>query len=138
MIIGTGIDIVRVERIANAIIRWGGAFEDRVFTAGEKSYCRRQKRTTESFAGRFAVKEAVLKAFGTGLSEGVKWVDIEVMPDGLGKPTVRYHGKVREMAERLGIGQTFVSISHDGDYTVAQAVLSTEAGQPVRPAAGER
>ena len=127
MIIGTGIDIVRVDRIADAITRWGGAFEDRVFTAGEKTYCRRQKRSTESFAARFAVKEAVLKAFGTGHSQGIKWVDVEVTRDGLGKPAVLYHGKVQEMAQRLGVKETFVSISHDGDYTVAQAVLSTEA-----------
>ncbi len=124
MILGTGIDIVRVERIASAIIRWGGAFEDRVFTAQEKSYCRGQKKSAQSFAGRFAVKEAVMKAFGTGQSEGVRWIDIEVMPDGMGRPAVRYYGRVREMAERLGVGQTFVSISHDGDYTVAQAVLA--------------
>ncbi len=129
MILGTGIDIVRVERIANAIIRWGGAFEDRIFTPGEKSYCRRQKKSAQSFAGRFAVKEAVMKAFGTGQSEGVRWMDIEVTPDGMGKPTVRYYGRVREMAERLGVGQTFVSISHDGDYTIAQAILSAE-GRP--------
>ncbi len=134
MILGTGIDIVRVERIANAIIRWGGAFEDRVFTADEKSYCRGQKKSAQSFAGRFAVKEAVMKAFGTGLSEGVKWVDIEVTADGIGKPTVRYYGRIQEMAARLGVGQTFVSISHDGDYTVAQAVLA--AGD--KPASEER
>ncbi len=82
MIIGTGIDIVRVDRIANAITRWGGAFEDRVFTSGEKATCRGQKRSTES-SRRASLKEAVLKAFGTGHSSGVKWVDIEVTRDGL-------------------------------------------------------
>lgn len=124
MIIGIGIDIVRVDRIEKAVKRWSGSFTSRVFTDGELEYCKRQKRPALHLAARFGAKEAVMKAFGTGHSGGVKWTDIEVLNDESGRPIVTLSGVLKELAEGMGVAEAMISMSHDSAYAVSQAILT--------------
>ena len=126
MIIGTGIDIVRIERIQQAVEKWGGAFEQRVFTAAELEYCMKQKRPAEHLAARFGAKEAVMKAFGTGLSGGVSWKDAQVVRGSGGRPEVVLSGRLKELAGEMGVSAAHVSFSHDGGFAVAQVILTGE------------
>ena len=126
MIIGIGIDLVKVERVERAVARWSDGFTKRIFTEGELEYCLRQKRPGLHLAARIGVKEAVMKAFGTGLSGGVRWKDIEVVRDEKGKPGVWLSGRLGDMATEMGVSETLVSFSHDTGYAVAQAVLMGE------------
>src|SRR5512147_293109 len=98
MILGVGIDLIAVERIEKAVNRWSDGFTRRVFTERELDYCLRQKRPAVHLAARFGVKEAVMKAFGTGWSGGVRWKDVEVVRDTSGKPAVVLDGRLKEMA----------------------------------------
>jgi len=122
-VLGIGIDLVEVGRIERAMGRHGGAFEKRVFTDSEIDYCSRKKRPGMHLAARFGVKEAVMKAFGTGWSGGVSWKDVEVVHTEGGKPEVVLTGRLREIAEGLGGVDALVSFSHDGAYAIAQAVI---------------
>ena len=124
MILGVGIDLVKVERIEQAINRWGDSFTKRVFTGNELEYCMRQKRPGPHLAARFGVKEAVMKAFGTGHSGGVKWTDVELVRAESGRPSVRLTGRLGELASEIGLEEAFVSVSHDSGFAVAQAVLT--------------
>ncbi|HLB25580.1 MAG TPA: holo-ACP synthase [Nitrospirota bacterium] len=126
MIIGIGIDLVKVDRIERAVEKWSDAFTARVFTQAELEYCTKQKRPAEHLAARFGVKEAVMKAFGTGHGGGVRWTDVEVTRDEHGKPAVHLHGKLLELAGRMGVSRTLVSVSHDSGFSVAQAILTGE------------
>ena len=123
MIIGIGIDLVEVGRIEKAMARWDGAFERRVFTEQELVYCMDKKRPAEHLAARFAAKEAVMKAFGTGLSGGVTWKDAQVVRDEKGKPGFVLTGRLNELAMKMGVGEAMLSLSHDKSYAVAQVVL---------------
>jgi len=123
MILGIGVDMVRVERIEKALDRWKDGFTTRVFTVSELSYCMGQKRPATHLAARFGVKEAVMKAFGTGWSGGVKWTDVEVVRGDNGRPSVILSGKLKELADSMGVVETMISFTHDGGYAVAQAVL---------------
>lgn len=96
MIIGTGIDIVNMERIEQLMARWGDLFLGRVFTEKEIVRCQRQSRPPECFALRFAAKEAFLKAIGWGLRNGIQWRDIEVGNDPVGKPSLSFYRKAKE------------------------------------------
>ncbi len=123
MILGIGTDIVEIERVKKAVAK--EAFVSRVFTEAEAAYCRsRGAGMAESFAGRFAAKEAVLKAFGTGLREG-RMADIEVINDELGCPKVQLHGAFGQRAERMGVQRVWLSISHAREYATAQCVLES-------------
>lgn len=124
MILGIGIDIVDVGRLERAVERWKDGFTRRVFTPGELDYCLGQKRPAQHLAARFGVKEAVMKAFGTGWSGGVSWHDVEVVREASGRPSVLLAGRLREMAEGMGVKETLVSFSHDGAHAVAQAILT--------------
>ena len=116
-----GIDIIKIERIAAAIKRFGDRFPNRVLTEAEQRYVRNRP---QNFAGRWAAKEAVSKVLGLGV-RGVGWRDIEI---------VRLHGRAAERAEQLGMGRIAVSISHEGDYAVAIAFgIRTEGGAFVFP-----
>jgi holo-[acyl-carrier protein] synthase len=122
MIVGVGIDLVKIDRIDKAGKDHPG-FLERVFTDREREYCTRQKYPAQHFAGRFAAKEAVLKAIGTGWSAGVKWTDIEVLHGEGGGPIVNLSGRVKDLIDLRGVKQVFLSYSHDEGYAVAQVVL---------------
>lgn len=125
MIIGTGIDIVAVSRIREAETRWGRRFLNRVFKEGEIKYSFNHKSPYMHLAARFASKEAMMKALGTGLTEGIRWKDIEVINKDNGKPDIILHGRVKELASLMGVGCIHVSISHDETYAVAQVLLES-------------
>lgn len=122
MIIGIGVDLVKISRIEKAGSAHQG-FLERVFTRKEREYCDRQKYPAQHYAGRFASKEAVLKAFGTGMSAGMKWTDIEILHGDGGGPIVNLFGAARDLADLKGVKQVLLSYSHDEGYAVAQAVL---------------
>lgn len=122
MIIGIGVDLVKIDRIDKAG-KNHTAFLERIFTERERAYCKRQKYPAQHFAARFAAKEALLKAFGTGLSAGMKWTDIEVLHGEGGGPIVNLDGRVKDLADLKGVKQVMISYSHDEGYAVAQAVL---------------
>ena len=123
VIVGTGIDIVEVARIAAAVERFGDRFLNRVFTPGEIRYCRSKQNAMERFAARFAAKEAGFKAIGTGWRHGVTWKDIEVGREPGGRPTVCYSGKAAEFATKLGVRRASLSLSHTAEQAIAQVIL---------------
>ena len=123
MIVGTGIDIVEVSRIATAVERFGERFLDRVFTASEIRYCRSKQNAMERFAARFAAKEAGFKAIGTGWRHGVTWKDVEVGREPGGRPTVCYSGKAAEFAAKLSVRQASLSLSHTTEQAIAHVIL---------------
>lgn len=121
MIIGVGIDVVEISRIKKAIIHNG--FLQRVFTQMEREYCEaRGMQKAASYAARFSGKEAVMKAFGTGLSKG-SWQDIEITVNEFGQPQVRLSGYFAELANTKQNARMHISLSHAREYAVAQAVL---------------
>jgi holo-[acyl-carrier protein] synthase len=125
-----GIDIIKIERIAAAIKRFGERFERRVLTESEARYVRMRP---QNFAGRWAAKESVSKVLGLGV-RGVGWRDIEIVRLPTGAPSVRLHGRAKVRAEQLGMGRIAVSISHEGDYAVAIAFgVRTQGGTYVFP-----
>src|SRR5690242_13131183 len=120
MIVGTGVDIVEVPRVAAAIERFGQRFLGRIFTEAEIRYCQSKHNSVERFAARFAAKEAALKAIGTGWRRGVTWKDIEVRREPGGRPTIALTGKAAEYAARLGAGRAALSLSHTKEHAIAQ------------------
>ncbi|MEL6741318.1 MAG: holo-ACP synthase [Planctomycetota bacterium] len=124
MIIGHGIDIVDVARVAQIVERHGAHLTERVFTQAELDYARRGKRTMEHLAGRFAAKEAVLKALGTGWTKGIGWTDVEVVLEPSGRPTAALHGRAAEIASDLGITAWSLSLSHTDTSAVASAIAT--------------
>jgi holo-[acyl-carrier protein] synthase len=123
MIVGSGIDLVEIGRIHQSIERYGQRFLDRVYTAAEQAYCLRKRKSAESFAARFAAKEAGAKALGTGISHGVNWLEIEVGREPGGRPTLQFHGRAAEFASRLGAARTALSITHTAELAMASVVL---------------
>ena len=121
-IIGHGIDIVEVGRIAAMVERHGARFLERVFTPGELGYARGRKRETEHLAARFAAKEAVLKAIGTGWRSGIGWRDVEIGVLPSGQPLVKVHGRAAEAATELGIERWVVSLTHSRRYAAASVI----------------
>jgi len=123
MIVGLGVDIAEVDRIEAAIRRHGEAFLKRIFTLAEIAYCERHRNKAERYAGRFAAKEATMKALGTGWRKGVRWVDIEVARSSSGKPSVVLHGVAMQVAEQLGVRNISLSITHSGATAFAQVIF---------------
>src|SRR6185503_10128578 len=121
-IVGVGIDIVECLRIAQMIERHGELFITRVYTDLEIEYCTTRKAATQHFAGRWAAKEAVLKALGTGWVKGISWRDIEIRNQRGGKPTVAFRGGARDVVERTGISEMLISISHCRSHATAYAL----------------
>lgn len=121
MIKGLGTDIIEVDRIEEAINKHGKRFLDRVFTPSEQDYCHKHKEWARHFAGRFAAKEAIVKAFGIGLKAGVTWLDMEIFNDELGKPSVRLFNQLALLGENA---QITLSISHCRSYATSVAVLA--------------
>jgi holo-[acyl-carrier protein] synthase len=124
---GVGIDLARVARIEAAMARHAG-FAARVFTPGEIAYCERFKAPGPHFAARFAAKEAVLKALGTGLSHGIGWKDVEIVSLANRRPVVRLHRVAAEIARAQGIAEIEISLTHDGEYSAAVAVTRRQPG----------
>jgi len=123
-ILGTGIDLVENERMREVIERWGAKFVDRVFLPREQEYCETKAAPQRHYAGRFAVKEAVSKAFGTGLGPSIGLLDIEVVRDpASGAPSVQLSDKATRFASSRQAGEVLVSLSHTRDYAVAQAIV---------------
>jgi holo-[acyl-carrier protein] synthase len=125
MIVGTGIDITEVPRIAAAIQRFGKRFLERIFTPGEIHYCESKANRVERYAARFAAKEAAMKAIGTGWRLGVTWQDIEVRRTSGGRPTLAFHGRAAEFFAKLGATQAHLSLTHTEQLAMAQVILDT-------------
>src|SRR5437667_346286 len=125
MIVGTGIDIAEVPRIAQSIERFGDRFIRRIFTEGEIRYCDSKANRVERYAARFAAKEAAMKALGTGWNHGVRWRDIEVARKPGSRPTISFHGKAAEFASKLGAVHIALSLSHTADQAIAQVILES-------------
>jgi holo-[acyl-carrier protein] synthase len=123
MIVGIGVDILEVPRMAAAIGRHGDHLLKRVFTEAEIQYCDSKLNRMERYAARFAAKEAGLKAIGTGWRGGISWRDVEVRRERSGKPILFYSGKAAEVAAKVGVRQTWLSISHTEQHAIAQVVL---------------
>ena len=127
-ILGHGIDIIDTDRVARMLEQHGERFVRRCFTEGEREYvAANAKRRVEHLAGRFAAKEAVLKALGTGWSGGIGWTDVEVVRPPTGPPTVALHGEAARIAAERGIGQWSISISHIRTHAIASAIALTDA-----------
>jgi holo-[acyl-carrier protein] synthase len=123
MIVGTGVDIAEVPRIRETIERFGDRFLRRIFTEGEIRYCERKARRFESYAARFAAKEAGMKALGTGWSRGVRWRDIEVVRPKGQRPTIQFHGEAAAIAATLGTKNIALSITHTSEEALAHVIL---------------
>ena len=123
MLVGTGIDIVEIERIAKSIARYGDRFLEKVFTPGEIAYCSKKKNFAESFAARFAAKEAGAKALGTGIQHGVTWKELEVQRLPGHRPTLHLTGRAQEFANRLGATHVSLSLTHTAALAVASVHL---------------
>ena len=127
MIVGSGIDLAEIGRIRHSIDRYGSRFLSRIYTAAEQAYCLRKRNAAESFAARFAAKEAGAKALGTGISQGVSWLEIEVVRQPGGRPTLEFHGRAAQFAARLGAVHIALSITHTADLAMASVVLENGA-----------
>jgi holo-[acyl-carrier protein] synthase len=125
LIVGLGIDIAEVGRVRAAIERHGETFLRRVYTASERQYCEQYKNKYERYAGRFAAKEAVMKALGTGWSRGVRWVDVEVVRERGGQPTIKLAGEAANVAGRLHVKNIAVSITHTAEQAFAQVIFES-------------
>lgn len=123
MIVGLGVDIAEVRRVEAAFRRHGDAFRKRIFTPAEIAYCERHRNKFERYAGRFAAKEAAMKALGTGWRKGVRWVDVEVTRNGAGKPSIELHGRAKKVAEKLGVKNISLSITHTDETALAQVIF---------------
>ena len=125
LIIGCGIDLVKIERIEKIIKKWGDNFIFRIFTSLEREYCEKKKGNKfQSYAGKFAAKEALLKALGLGLREA-NWKEIEIKNDELGQPIIETSGKLKNVASAKGVSKYFISISHTKEYAIAQVILES-------------
>ena len=124
MIAGIGLDLVETKRIASMIERWGSQFKDRIYTDAEQKYCDAKKNPNLSYAGRWAIKEAVSKAFGTGIGVSLSWLDIGVQNDKQsGAPSVVLSDKGQKFADSRGISSIMVSLSHTHEHAIAQAII---------------
>jgi holo-[acyl-carrier protein] synthase len=125
VIVGVGIDIVQSGRIKEAIGKWENRFLNRIFTSLEQEYCLGHKNPHLFFGGRFAVKEAMFKALGTGWRGGVQWKEIQVENLKSGQPVVQVFGKIKEILQQKNVAQIHVSISHDTDYALGEVILES-------------
>ena len=124
MIVGIGIDLVKNKRIEKAIERWEDRFLMRIFTHQEQDYAKSYASPYLHFSGRFAVKEALLKALGTGLSSGMRWVEMEILNNSRGKPEINVTGRVQALLKEQNVDAVHVSISHEEEYSIGQVILT--------------
>jgi holo-[acyl-carrier protein] synthase len=122
MVLGLGTDLMETRRLQESIDRFGERFLERIFTAGEIAYCSRKKNAAESFAARFAAKEAGAKALGTGISRGVSWKEFEVRREVSGQPTLHLSGRAAELARVMGIRRFQLSLTHSRELAMAVVV----------------
>jgi holo-[acyl-carrier protein] synthase len=123
MIIGVGIDIVETERVEKVLERHGGRFASKIFTPVEREYSNARKFPHVHYAARFAAKEAFVKAVGLGMTNGMRWQDIGIVNDGLGKPELTIEGKAATRLAELGVTHTHVSLSHTHEHATAVVIL---------------
>jgi len=121
-IVAIGLDLARIDRLEAVYARHRERFLERIFTAGERGYCDKRASRMASYAGRFAVKEAVMKALGTGWSSGVTWREIEVVRESGSAPKLMLHGMTARVARMKGIGRFHITITHDGGIAAAVAI----------------
>ena len=122
MIFGTGLDIIEVDRIKNSIKQYSPKFEQRLFTSSEISYCKSQGDPAKHFAARFAVKEAVSKCLGKGITGDLGFQDMEITNKDTGQPVLKMIGKGKELFQKLKLKSIHISISHDRTYAIAHAI----------------
>jgi len=123
---GIGTDIVEISRVEELISRYGNRFLKRLFLPGEISYCQVKKRPAIHFAARFAAKEAMLKALGTGLSQGINWKDMEICRQPGGAPEFSFSGRVAELCRERGITGSLISLSHEQEFALAFVIITGE------------
>lgn len=123
MIRGIGVDIVKVDRIEQAVERWGNRFLKRIFTAAEIERCQQRARPAQCLALRFAAKEAFAKALGLGMRKGLRWRDIEVVHDHLGKPDLLLYNQAQRLLEAMEASRTWLSLSDERESALAVVVL---------------
>ena len=123
MVLGVGTDLIETKRVHDSIDRFGERFVERIFTAGEIAYCNRKRNSAESFAARFAAKEAGAKALGTGISRGVSWKEFEVRRETSGRPTLHLSGRAAELAEAMGVRKIQLSLTHSRELAMAVVVV---------------
>jgi len=121
-IVSIGSDLTRIDRMGDLLERRGEALKQRLFTVNEQAYCEARKTRVTNYAGRFAVKEAVMKVLGTGWAQGVRWVDIETLRERGQAPRCVLHGRSAEIARDRGIDRIHITITHDAGIAMAFAV----------------
>jgi holo-[acyl-carrier protein] synthase len=129
MITGLGTDIIEIERVRHAFERFGDRYRRRIFTPEEQAYCDGMANALQHYAARWAAKEALVKALGTGFRRGIAWVDGSVLPNALGQPLFRLRGRAAEVAREQGVRSAHVSLSHGRTYAVATVILATTAAE---------
>ena len=123
MIVGLGLDIAEIDRIEAAITRHGAPILERLYTPAEVAYCESHRNKFERYAGRFAAKEAAMKALGTGWRRGVRWRDIEIIREPSGKPSLALKGAAKRIADSLGVKNISVTITHSGNLALAEVIF---------------
>jgi holo-[acyl-carrier protein] synthase len=123
MMIGTGVDLIEIERIAHSIERHGERFLRRIYTDHEIAYCTSKRSSAESFAARFAAKEAGAKALGTGISRGVTWIEFQVARQPGGRPVLELRGRAAALARELGVKTISLSLTHTGNLAMASVLM---------------
>jgi holo-[acyl-carrier protein] synthase len=123
LIVGLGLDIAEIDRIEAAITRHGTPILERLYTPAEVAYCESHRNKFERYAGRFAAKEAAMKALGTGWRRGVRWRDIEVIREASGKPSLALKGTAKRIAEGLGVKNISLTITHSGNLALAGVIF---------------
>jgi holo-[acyl-carrier protein] synthase len=121
--VGLGVDVVGVERFARIVEKRGSRFLERLFTPAERLYCEKRVTRIEAYSARFAAKEAFLKAIGQGLRSGLRWKDVEISNDRLGKPKLNISGKAKEIADKCGAKSYLLSLSHTTECATAVVIL---------------
>jgi holo-[acyl-carrier protein] synthase len=123
MVLGLGTDLIETRRVQQSMDRFGERFLERIFSPGEIAYCKRKKNAAESFAARFAAKEAGAKALGTGISHGVSWKEFEVKREVSGKPSLHLSGRAAELAGAMGVKKIQLSLTHSRELAMAVVVV---------------
>jgi holo-[acyl-carrier protein] synthase len=123
MLIGTGVDLIEIERIAHSIERYGERFLRRIYTDHEIAYCTSKRSSAESFAARFAAKEAGAKALGTGISRGVTWIEFQIARQPGGRPVLELRGRAALLARELGVKTISLSLTHTANLAMATVMM---------------